>query len=420
VPPARPEPHAPGEVPTVSPACAELIAQTAATLRPKLDDICHGLVDRVIAEMHLPTDDEDLREDLFAATRGSAHVITDMAQIWADPHAAPAPEQALAWARGLVEAGLSIEQLLRVFRIGQASSHDIWQQAFAASDAPAAVVLEAVAAMSAFTFALIDTISAPLVAAYEEERLRRLRGADAVRTETIAALLAGEPVDEQSAGARLGYRIERQHVAFIAWLAPDEATRGLDDLHDVLDAAWAATAGLEGRPLLSRAAPRSVYGWCATAATARAQDALAATATAGDIRVAIGEPGRGAAGFRESHEQARRARRVAQLLHRDAAITTYTDVAVLDLLTQDVDAARNLARRALGPLGDGTTASGRLLRTLQAYVDEGRSFARAAPHLGVHENTVAYRVRRALDITRPANEQTFWTAVALAPLLGAR
>jgi hypothetical protein len=35
----------------------------------------------------------------------------------------------------------------------------------------------------------------------------------------------------------------------------------------------------------------------------------------------------------------------------------------------------------------------------------------------VHENTVAYRVRRALEIAQPANEEAFWVAVGLAPLL---
>jgi DNA-binding PucR family transcriptional regulator len=68
------------------------------------------------------------------------------------------------------------------------------------------------------------------------------------------------------------------------------------------------------------------------------------------------------------------------------------------LLTADLDEARRFAVRELGPLAADGDSSRRLVTTLLAFLDEGASFARAARRLGVHENTVAYRVRRAEEL----------------------
>lgn len=137
------------------------------------------------------------------------------------------------------------------------------------------------------------------------------------------------------------------------------------------------------------------------------------------VRVATGRPGSGVEGFRTSHEEARRARRVARLLHGSAAMTRYEDVAVADLLTRDPDVARDVVRGALGPLAVDDDSSRRLLATLRTFLQEGQSFSRAARRLGIHENTVAYRVKRVLELTGQddAGSLVLRAAVELVPLM---
>ncbi|MBI5106074.1 MAG: helix-turn-helix domain-containing protein, partial [Solirubrobacterales bacterium] len=71
----------------------------------------------------------------------------------------------------------------------------------------------------------------------------------------------------------------------------------------------------------------------------------------------------------------------------------YDDVALLALLTQDLDQARAFADRVLGPLAFDDEATRRLADTLMAVLEEQGSPRRAGLRLGVHENTVAKRLR---------------------------
>jgi DNA-binding PucR family transcriptional regulator len=51
---------------------------------------------------------------------------------------------------------------------------------------------------------------------------------------------------------------------------------------------------------------------------------------------------------------------------------------------------------------------------LRAFYDEGSSFVRAARRLGVHENTVTYRVQRAEELLgHPVSERRLELQVAL-------
>ena len=83
-------------------------------------------------------------------------------------------------------------------------------------------------------------------------------------------------------------------------------------------------------------------------------------------------------------------------------------------MVDDVDAARRFAERELGPLAAGDDATVRLASTLAVFLDEGASFVRAARRLGVHTNTVTYRVRRAEELLgHPVAERQLELRVAL-------
>ncbi len=412
-----------GAVPPRSGACEALITEVATRIEPHVDAIAARLIDRVTAEMGLPSDDEDLREDLLAAARGSVALVTANARTWTDPHIVPAPHDALVWARSLVARGLAIDSLLRVYRIGQSGYHDVWHAEIVAADPDPAVALEALRAISAFIFTWIDAIAAPLVEAYDDELDRRAKGADAVRAETVTELLSGGPIDAGAASARLGYELERAHVGLIAWVEPSAARSSHDALEAVAREVAALLGGPGGRPLVLRQTPRSVTGWLARGPVSDDELQAARGALAGTgVRVAVGTSSDGVPGFRTSHDEARRARRVARLLRRSSPVVRYSDVAVIDLLTRDPEAARVVAAATLGPLGADDDAARRLLATLRVFLQEGQSYARTARRLGLHENTIAYRVRRAVEMSgQPSVEShALRAAVELAPLLDSR
>jgi len=73
----------------------------------------------------------------------------------------------------------------------------------------------------------------------------------------------------------------------------------------------------------------------------------------------------------------------------------YDEVALAGLLTKDVEQARVFAGRELGELAGADPTADRLASTVLTVLTEQGSPRRAAQVLGVHENTVAKRLRSA-------------------------
>ena len=83
-------------------------------------------------------------------------------------------------------------------------------------------------------------------------------------------------------------------------------------------------------------------------------------------------------------------------------LTGYGDAQLAAFLLRhaDLDDLRSLYERTLGKLFDeDRKRGGDLLATLHAYCDTGGSLSQTAERLGVHRNTVLYRVRRIQTVT---------------------
>jgi DNA-binding PucR family transcriptional regulator len=115
------------------------------------------------------------------------------------------------------------------------------------------------------------------------------------------------------------------------------------------------------------------------------------------VSVAIGSCGVGVAGFRRSHEEALRARKIAILAGRRGTIE-YRDVALLTVATWDLARAREFVEAELGALAGVEEGTRRLAATLRVYLEELGSPRRAGHRVGIHENTVASRVRAAEEL----------------------
>jgi DNA-binding PucR family transcriptional regulator len=79
----------------------------------------------------------------------------------------------------------------------------------------------------------------------------------------------------------------------------------------------------------------------------------------------------------------------------------YESVGRLALLTHDLDQAREFAQRTLGRLAGADPATRRLAETLFVVLEEQGSPRRAGRRLGVHENTVAKRLRAIEGLAGP-------------------
>ncbi|RFZ30169.1 Purine catabolism regulatory protein [Mycobacterium marinum] len=98
-------------------------------------------------------------------------------------------------------------------------------------------------------------------------------------------------------------------------------------------------------------------------------------------------------------------------------VTCYRNVAVAALAGTDRGHAVAFVRRVLGPLAANDEGTYRIATTLAVYLEENRSPAKAAQRLGVHPNTVSYRVHQAEELLgRTIDIGTLDLSVALALL----
>jgi DNA-binding PucR family transcriptional regulator len=374
-----------------------------------MSDLASTLADAVVAELPELARGE-IHAALLASSEANVRLVADMLRSGLDPAEATPPPGAVEYARELVHQGGSIDLLLRAYFVGHAAFLRVWVERVDSEIQDLAQRAAAVEQAALWTSAYVQALTRGVVERYTDERERWVRSAVAVRADVVRGLLAGDRVDPEAASARLRYILDREHLAFVVWAAGGDPA-GLEQV------AIELTRPLElGGPLLVAFGTDVVAGWVGTRTgfdgnLGRQLRRLPAEGA----RVAFGAPAHGVGGFRVSHLQAQHARRVAVLRGAPpGSVTCYSDEALAALASADLEHARAFVAAELGPLAGGDAAARRLSETLRVYLEEHASPRRAAQRLGVHENTIANRVRAAAELLGgPAEVRTAERLVAL-------
>ena len=319
-------------------------------------------------------DGDEIREITINSGQVNVGAIFSMLQYGIPPRTIRQPSGGVDFAHAMIHRGVDLAAILRTYRLGHDRLWDTWI-AFVAERIDDPVLLAAVIRRSsALMFAYFDAVGEELAADYDVERERWLRSAAAVRDAAVEQVLAGRALDVEQAGLSMRHELRRHHVAFIVWSADERDPAAMAGRAERL-AGEVAEALEASRPLVVRPSGTVLWGWASrfeTFAQAGRPPSLDELTTDG-LLVAVGGPGWGVDGFRESHAQAREAQRVARLAAAGPAVTSYRSAALASALCADVDAARRFARAELGDLDAGTDAAAGLRETLTAYLEEGNS-----------------------------------------------
>lgn len=313
-----------------------------------------------------------------------------------------APEESLEGTREHVRRGIPLDLVLRGIRLGHSDITRSFLQACERGVEPGRRA-EEMAAVSDELFRFVDGFADAMAREFLSEHDRWAASAAAARTQTVNAILAGDPTDTAQASRTLGYDLTRTHLGLAAWT--DHPVPG-STLH------LAATDVLRSRgasaTLVVPLGTGRLWAWGAVTGPGGPAPALPA-----DVRVAVGLPGAGVDGFRRTHEEARRAERLRTLGGDVRAGTSdYGDVAVAALLSADLTGAREFVRRELGALAEPSAEDVRT--TLLHYLEAERAVATVAAELHIARGTVTYRVRRAEQILgRDVGERRLELHVAL-------
>ena len=386
-------------------AVAESVALIIDRIGERAPDVIGSIQRYLAAEVVELRGDPALLELLRASVAGNVETVFDALRYHISIERVEPPTAALEYARRVAQHGIPVNALVRAYRLGQQQvlAHVLEEIRRAGLEPEAG--LNTYEAISIVAFRYIDWISQQVTDAYETERERWVENRNSVRALRVRELLdsAAGSVDIDAAIAAIRYPLRRTHLAMILWTSADDAPgRELLRLERfVRDLADSMT--LRDGALFVAADQVSGWGWLplGTAATADPVEHIRrfAADSVDPPHLAVGTAQSGLEGFRRSHRQAQKARRVAVAGAQNRRVTAAGDpgVAAAALLTEDLAETREWVCETLGPLASDTDNDARLRETMRVFFGEGSSYKGAAERLNLHHNSVKYRVDRAVE-----------------------
>jgi len=366
------------------------LRRTAAELLGNVSSYADDMLGYILERIPEAGADEHLRGLTLGSCSSNLEAALSMVRHGIDVSAATAPVTALEHARAMAARGYSVDVMLRFYRIGHAYFSERILARIADFVLDPTFALGVVADLHRYAFAYVDRISSEVAAEYVAELDRIQNRARAARTDAVRGLIAGDPIDLGRAEHTLSHRLTGWQTAFVCW------TRDDADLARVGATVGAHFGSLH--PLLVPDGAQALWGWISTASApdlsaeglARLADQIPKL-----VRISLGTPAQGAAGFRDSHAQAIRGCRVIEFSGKGGSVTPYAEIALVDAMSGDLDLARAFVVTELGALAVNGRREDEERQTLLAVLDAQGGLAAAAAELGLHRNTVLQRLRRA-------------------------
>ncbi|MDT3397703.1 helix-turn-helix domain-containing protein [Streptomyces sp. B1866] len=398
---------------STGPVAAEWIRHVAEQIAAEVDELLPTVDEAIFKVAPVLADDPTLAAESRASSRANVvRWLTAMRVHPGEPLSRDAPPETLDLARTLIRRGVELQSLVQSYRTGVNVAWRRWMDVAAATIPSRGDLVDVLQASSTLMFAYVDGALDAVLTQMEQERGDLRSGAVAQRAETVRLLLDGAPISLERANRRLGYDLAARHTAAVLWAEPPGAGQG------VLEQAAAvlAVAARARRPLTLPAGTSTLWAWIATHEEpdwAALRAALAEHAPP-NVRVALGPPREGIAGFRRGHTAAVAAQRLLAGTPRSDQLTAYHEIEVVALAGRDQEQTQEFTAGALGPLAGAGAGLETLRDTVRVYLDEGGNAPRAARRLHTHRNTVLHRVARAEALLgHPVGERRLALALAL-------
>jgi DNA-binding PucR family transcriptional regulator len=384
-----------------------LVAKSAAQIIDRLGDrlveVTRTFQELLVSEIPEIAADGELVQVLHDSAQGNLDAF-----FVAIRHAIPIdqiepPTAALEHARRLAQRGVSVNGLVRAYRLGHQGLVNMVLEEVRAAEMDAQIGLAVFHEITSRSFRYVDRISQLVLTTYQNERDRWVANKNRMRALSVREVLDGSEIDVDEVTNAIRYPLRRTHLALIVWCDESEEGNELVAMERFVTE-FATSLGAHERPLFMAADRVTGWAWIPLPADAEA-DAIQrlrafANSRTDALWIAAGDPLPGVDGFRRSHRQALAARAVVTASGSHApAVTGASDpgLAVAAQFCADLEQARLWVGDVLGPLASTTDSDERMRETLREFLHSGSSFKTTADELHLHVNSVKYRVQRALE-----------------------
>jgi hypothetical protein len=368
--------------------------EAAAVLRPALPGLANEMIAAIAREV--PDYARAMEGEFGQVVRLGVEVaLNRFVDLLADPEpdAAGSRRTYVDLGRGEFQAGRSLDALLAAYRVGARLA---WRR-FVEAGVAGGLSPNAIYALGEAIFAYIDELSAESAEGYAEEQTAAAGESERRRRRLVRMLAQDPPAGQEAvrtAAAAATWPLPRGGVAALVPATADDGAPG--------EALLDSVAGRLARRLGEGAIGAEAFG----AAIVFLPDPDAPgrrrrlEAAIDDHPAALGPTVEWTQGARSARRAiaAQRLAAAGKLAHKGSLIVADDHLADL-LLAADPAAASDLAAARLAPLAD--LADGpraRLTETLAAWLDRPGQVQAVAAALGVHPQTVRYRVRQLRDL----------------------
>ncbi|WP_320669494.1 PucR family transcriptional regulator [Patulibacter defluvii] len=387
------------------------VPPAARALADEIDghEMARVVFDRIVAQVFpARTDDEAFLDALRQSVTDNVVAVLDV--IAGRLRIASAePLGAIALMDVMASVGEPTSAVERGYRIGQ---WEIWEQWFQSARRRAAAgdvdLEELLVEPSRALFGYIDTVLGMVLQRYDAQRLQVERARDHRRTQALRRLLAGSGGEPAELRSLLQYDLSQEHRAVVV---------RCDDRAVVEPLVARLAAALGARETLLHADSLQTWTiWLGRRSPAPVAQlrAFRRQLDAAGLVGGVSEPATGLAGVRRTHQEARRAMRVAEALGDGRpGPAWFVDVQLEALLVDDPIRAAAFVDGVLGPLAGTDERATRLRETVAAWVSSG-SHVGAAALQEVHEHTIRNRLKQAEEaLGHPIGPRRTELAVAL-------
>ena len=366
----------------VPPAAAALLRGVADRLESHIDQIAEIMVTTQRAEIPAYRDMDD--ESLIADVRTISVTVVRM---WLNVMATGRPiddamlTPIVEGARRRAVQGVDIESLLRAYRVG---IRVMWTEIVKSPGWQGHLLHEAMAPVVTWVLNFSDLMSTTVASAYIDESAQLAREQEHRRSSLLNLILSGPAPDQHHAPDEL----DLPHCVVVARVAHNLPLAQLEQIgyefERRVDAAmW--TVRHSSVVVVVRLPDRL-----------RRQDLHSRlTRLLGDDRIlafGVGNRAEGPAETRQSHSEATEALQIGpQIVRAGPAVYDCRELTPVLVLLQDPTRARRFAHTALEPFADVLDRKW-AMPTLDAYLSNQGRLKEIAATLGLHPNTVKYRL----------------------------
>ena len=320
-------------------------------------------------------------------------VSEDLVRVWlgvmgtGQPPSAAALQPLVEGARRRVAQGVDLHSLLRAYRVGL---RVMWHDLMSAPEWQRPSLQSELGHVAELALDYADRISTEIAAAYVDELARLTRERVQQRSVLLEIILAG-PESEAVHGPR---ELERSHLVVVVQVAGGLPVERLEAVGGALEASLEASLWTIRHQSVIAAVPlRPGHGRGHVLEQARG-----VATVPGVVAVGVGGDALGARETRHSYREAiDTLSHGASLAGDGRAVYDFQEFASAIAVARQPDQARRFVATALSPLGD--LARRRwALPTLEAYLARQGRTKETAAALGVHQNTVKYRLRELQEV----------------------